>query len=81
MQRRQTALRPTWLDGYADLAQTRWRRWRAKNRLEASTPEGFDELLATVIALADPVIAGENGGQKWDPGHAGVVMTPQSQPT
>jgi hypothetical protein len=55
------------LDGYADLAQTRWARWRAKHRLEDSTAERFDELLATVIALADPVIAGEDGKREWDP--------------
>lgn len=55
------------LDGFADVAQTRWARWRAKNRLEDTTPEHFDELLATVIALADPVITGEGGKREWDP--------------
>jgi len=54
------------LVGYADLAQTRWRSWRAKHRLEDSTPEHFDELLATVTALADPAITGEANGT-WDP--------------
>lgn len=54
------------LDGYAHLAQDRWVRWRAKNRIEASTPQRFDELLATVVAFADPVI-GEARGTRWNP--------------
>lgn len=54
------------LVGYADLAQTRWRSWRAKHHLEDSTPEHFHELLATVTALADPAITGEANGT-WDP--------------
>jgi hypothetical protein len=44
------------LDGYAELAQARWRAWRRKQRLDDRLPEGFDELLDAVIAFADPVV-------------------------
>lgn len=57
------------LDGFADEAQTRWWRWRRKLRLEETTPEAFGELLAQVVAFADPVLLGEASGRIWNPAH------------
>jgi hypothetical protein len=55
------------LDGYADLAQVRWARWRAKNQLEKSTPQQFSDLLSQVFAFADPPLDGAADGRTWDP--------------
>jgi hypothetical protein len=44
------------LDGFAPLAQPRWRAWRRKQRLEATTPEDFAELLARVVEFSDRVL-------------------------
>lgn len=43
------------LDGYADLAQTRWAAWRRRQALH-NTPEDFAELLTTVITFTDPIL-------------------------
>jgi hypothetical protein len=55
------------LDGYADIAQERWRGWRAKNRLEETTPEQFADLLSHVAAVADPVLGDRVGNRTWRP--------------
>lgn len=55
------------LAGYADLAQDRWARWRRKQHLADATPERFEDLLALVIALVDPLIAGHVVGRTWRP--------------
>lgn len=58
------------LAGYADLAQDRWTRWRQKQHLAGVTPERFEDLLAVVVALADPLLAGNVGGATWRPARA-----------
>lgn len=55
------------LDGYAVVAQGKWRAWRRKQRLEELTPERFDEVPVQVIAFADPVLAGTVNNGRWDP--------------
>jgi hypothetical protein len=53
------------LDGYAELAQARWRAWRRKQRLDDRLPERFDELLNAVIAFADPVVNSTASDWTW----------------
>ena len=54
---RQVSIRPLAdvLDGYADLAQSRWSAWRNRQALH-STPEQFADLLDQVITFADPLL-------------------------
>lgn len=54
---RQVSIRPlsNVLDGYADLAQSRWSAWRNRQALH-TTPEQFDDLLDQVISFADPLL-------------------------
>ncbi len=54
---RQVSIRPLAdvLDGYADLAQSRWSAWRNRQALH-STPEQFADLLNQVITFADPLL-------------------------
>jgi hypothetical protein len=53
------------LDGYAELGQTRWAAWRRRQRLDDRLPLGFDEVLATARAFADPVIGGVVANGSW----------------
>lgn len=57
----------TCLVGYAEAAQARWMDWRRKQRLEDRTPAQFSELLAEVIAFADPILDADPEGLTWDP--------------
>ncbi|WP_419915772.1 nucleotidyl transferase AbiEii/AbiGii toxin family protein [Candidatus Poriferisodalis sp.] len=54
---RQVSIRPLAdvLDGYADLAQSRWSAWRNRQALH-TTPEQFADLLDQVITFADPLL-------------------------
>ncbi|MXV86124.1 MAG: nucleotidyl transferase AbiEii/AbiGii toxin family protein [Acidimicrobiales bacterium] len=54
---RQVSIRPlaNVLDGYADLAQSRWSAWRNRQALHA-TPEQFADLLDQIITFADPLL-------------------------
>ena len=54
------------LDGLGVLAQRRWAAWRRKQRLEATTPEQFADLLDRCSAFADPVLGGGGDGV-WSP--------------
>lgn len=56
----------TALDGLAVLAQPRWAAWRRKQRLEATTPERFADLLDQCSAFADHVLDG-GGDDVWSP--------------
>lgn len=53
------------LDSYAGEAQTRWRAWRRKQRLDDRLPEPFYEVLRAVFDFADPAIRGDVGGRVW----------------
>lgn len=53
------------LAGMADLAQSKWVTWRRKQRLEATTPEQFQDLLDRCAAFADPVLDGRAVELTW----------------
>lgn len=53
------------LTGFGTYAQPKWRAWRRRQRLEATTPERFDDLVNACCALADPVIRGEVTHHLW----------------
>ncbi|WP_431813076.1 nucleotidyl transferase AbiEii/AbiGii toxin family protein [Kocuria sp. cx-455] len=50
-----------------DLAQRKWEVWRRKQRLEASTPLRFGELLQACFVFTEPVLEGGTVHQDWDP--------------
>lgn len=54
------------LDGYADLAQTKWGAWRGKQRMD-DLPTMFDGVLTDVVNFADPPLRGQVTGSTWDP--------------
>lgn len=49
------------------LAQRKWAVWRRKQRLEATTPDQFEDLLDVCTAFADPVLDKAAQGGTWDP--------------
>ena len=44
------------LYGYAELAQTRYRRWRDRQQLQDRLPDQFNELLEATLQFADPLL-------------------------
>jgi len=66
---RQAELRPLVdvLAGFAEIAQDRWTTWRRRQRLDDRLPESFSDVLASIIAFADPVIDGQARAATWDP--------------
>jgi hypothetical protein len=54
------------LDGYELIAQTRYAAWRRKHRRN-ELPQQFADLLAAVIAFADPVLTDGTTGATWQP--------------
>ena len=42
------------LAGYGGIGQQRWAAWRRKQRLDVRLPEQFSDVLAVVVAFADP---------------------------
>lgn len=52
------------LDGYAELGQDRWVRWRRRSS-STHLPEQFGPVLDAVIAFADPVLTGTAAGKGW----------------
>ncbi len=56
---RETNIRPLAqvLAGYAAIAQPRWTAWRRNQRLEATTPATFADLLQTVIDYVDTLLS------------------------
>lgn len=61
-------LRPLaeFLDGFADVAQDRWRRWVEKFELGDRLSAHFADVLVGVEAFADPVLRGEVAQQRWN---------------
>ncbi|MGH3351749.1 MAG: nucleotidyl transferase AbiEii/AbiGii toxin family protein [Nocardioides sp.] len=53
------------LDGYADLAQSRWVAWRRRSNSD-HLPNEFAAVLEGVIAFADPVLDGDAASGSWD---------------
>ena len=58
-QHRQATIRPLaeTLNGYATLAQQRWVAWRSNQRLEATTPSEFNEILEPIVRFTDELLA------------------------
>lgn len=58
------------LDGYGELAQSRWAAWRRKQALDGMLPQRFADVLALVIRFADPVLDPQPhpAGQSWQRG-------------
>jgi predicted nucleotidyltransferase component of viral defense system len=57
----------TALNGYSAIAQTRWRAWLRKQRLDNTIPTDFSIVLEHVVSFADELIAGGIGQSNWDP--------------
>lgn len=55
------------LDGYAATGQRRWAVWRRRQRLDDRLPVEFAEVLAAVMAFADPALARDTVGRTWEP--------------
>lgn len=53
------------LDGYANLAQSRWSAWRRRSNSD-QLPDAFAEVLNAVIEFADPVLSGQVSVGVWD---------------
>ena len=49
------------LDGYPQIAQTKWAAWRRKQQLTQTTPEQFAHLIAIVCLLSDPLLQPDEG--------------------
>jgi Nucleotidyl transferase AbiEii toxin, Type IV TA system len=64
---RQVRLQPLapLLGAMPDIAQGKWASWRRKQRLDATTPERFGDLLGAVFAFAEPVLDGSAEGRIW----------------
>jgi predicted nucleotidyltransferase component of viral defense system len=58
----------TTLNGYALIAQTRWRAWLRKQRLDSAVPTDFSIVLEQVVSFADPLIVGSAARGDWNPG-------------
>ena len=54
------------LDGYAELAHSRWFAWRSRHDLSDRLPETFEDVLDAVTAFADPVLTTTLTAD-WDP--------------
>lgn len=57
----------TALDGYAAIAQLRWRAWLRKQRLESTIPTDFSIVLERVVSFADPLMVGDTAPGSWNP--------------
>jgi hypothetical protein len=52
------------LDGYAEMGQLRWERWRRRSNSD-HLPEQFAPILDAVISFADPVLSRAAAGRVW----------------
>jgi hypothetical protein len=51
----------------SEIAQPKWAVWRKKQKLEASTPDSFQALIAQCSVFADPVLSRSSIGHGWTP--------------
>jgi hypothetical protein len=54
------------LDGYPELAQSRWATWRSRQN-HNELPEQFADLLTEVIAFAEPAVTDDLTNMSWSP--------------
>ena len=57
----------TALNGYGAIAQTRWRAWLRKQRLDSTIPTDFSIVIEQVVSFADPLIVGDAAQSDWNP--------------
>lgn len=57
------------LDGYAELAQSRWTAWRRRGGSD-HLPEEFSGVLAAVVRFAEPPLLGQVSSLMWMPDRA-----------
>jgi predicted nucleotidyltransferase component of viral defense system len=58
----------TALEGFAGLAQARWLAWRNRLQLQDRLPEQFEDVLAVVFQLADPLMSvPPKAAGRWSP--------------
>lgn len=58
----------TALEGYAVLAQARWLAWRNRLQLQDRLPQQFEDVLAVVFQLADPLLKVQpKAAGQWSP--------------
>ncbi len=55
------------LDGFADLAQSRWRTWIRKQRLTDRLPDQFADLMEQLFVFADPALQETKLAAQWNP--------------
>ena len=55
------------LNGYAAIAQTRWRAWLRKQRLDSAIPTDFSIVIEQVVSFTDPLIVGDAAQSDWNP--------------
>lgn len=55
------------LAGYARQGQPRWAAWRRKERLDDRLPASFADVIDRTLIFAEPAVAGEVDGRRWDP--------------
>ena len=55
------------LDGYAEVAQSKWFAWRSRHDLTDRLPASFQEVLDAVTVFADPVLTTTLTVTDWDP--------------
>lgn len=53
------------LDGYADLAQTKWNLWRRRQRLDLMPPESFADVLKDLDSFTAAPLTGLADGLTW----------------
>lgn len=56
------------LEGYAEIGQHRWARWRTKLQLADTLPADFGDTLASLLSFANPILMGSTvGSASWNP--------------
>jgi hypothetical protein len=55
------------LDGFGDMGQPKWAAWRRKHQVDDRIPEAFADVVALMVAFADPTISAQALGRRWDP--------------
>jgi hypothetical protein len=55
------------LNGMAEIAQTKWGRWRDNQANAEDLPELFEEVIAVVAHFVDPIVHGTNSLNTWRP--------------
>lgn len=59
------------LDGYPEIGQQGWARWRRRAQLDARLPERFGAVLDAVSGFAEAALDGSAAGRVWEPARGG----------